>query len=113
MPGAQTAGAPGNVVPVSSNSNTSRGGATAADVHDHDKLPIRMLHDRVLVRTDSPEGERRSSGGILIPATAAVGRRLAWAGGGAGGENVGAGGGGGRGGVGPEDRGEGEVRRGG
>jgi chaperonin GroES len=38
-----------------------------------------MLHDRVLVRSDSPEGERRSGGGILIPATAAVGRRLAWA----------------------------------
>lgn len=38
-----------------------------------DKLPIRMLHDRVLVRSDSPEGERRSGGGILIPATAAVG----------------------------------------
>jgi chaperonin GroES len=44
-----------------------------------DKLPIRMLHDRVLVRSDSPEGERRSGGGILIPATAAVGKRLAWA----------------------------------
>ncbi|MFD0383826.1 GroES family chaperonin [Streptomyces stramineus] len=37
-----------------------------------------MLHDRVLVRTDIPEGERRSTGGIVIPATAAVGR-LAWA----------------------------------
>lgn len=48
------------------------------DVND-DKLPIRMLHDRVLVRSDSPEGERRSGGGILIPATAAVGKRLAWA----------------------------------
>jgi chaperonin GroES len=45
----------------------------------HDKLPIRMLHDRVLVRQDASEGERRSGGGILIPATAAVGRRLAWA----------------------------------
>jgi chaperonin GroES len=45
----------------------------------HDKLPIRMLHDRVLVRQDTAEGERRSGGGILIPATAAVGRRLAWA----------------------------------
>jgi chaperonin GroES len=45
----------------------------------HDKLPIRMLHDRVLVRQDAGEGERRSGGGILIPATAAVGRRLAWA----------------------------------
>ncbi|MCT2549031.1 co-chaperone GroES [Streptomyces atratus] len=44
-----------------------------------DKLPVRMLHDRVLVRSDTPEGERRSGGGILIPATAAVGRRLAWA----------------------------------
>ncbi len=45
----------------------------------HDKLPIRMLHDRVLVKSDLPEGERRSGGGILIPATAAVGKRLAWA----------------------------------
>ncbi len=44
-----------------------------------DKLPIRMLHDRVLVRSDRGEGERRSSGGIVIPATAAVGRRLEWA----------------------------------
>ncbi|MEU6314615.1 co-chaperone GroES [Streptomyces sp. NPDC047014] len=45
----------------------------------HDKLPIRMLNDRVLVKSDLPEGERRSGGGILIPATAAVGKRLAWA----------------------------------
>ncbi len=45
----------------------------------HDKLPIRMMHDRVLVRTDTGQGERRSSGGIVIPATAAVGRRLEWA----------------------------------
>jgi chaperonin GroES len=42
-------------------------------------LPIRMLNDRILVRIESPEGERRSSGGILIPATAQVGKRLAWA----------------------------------
>ncbi|EWT06452.1 chaperonin [Intrasporangium chromatireducens Q5-1] len=41
-------------------------------------LPIRMLHDRVLVSLES-EGERRSGGGILIPATATVGKRLAWA----------------------------------
>lgn len=38
-----------------------------------------MLHDRVLVSTDSENGERRSGGGIVIPATAAVGKRLAWA----------------------------------
>jgi chaperonin GroES len=44
-----------------------------------DKLPIRMLHDRVLVLMDSEAGERRSSAGIVIPATAAMGRRLAWA----------------------------------
>jgi chaperonin GroES len=36
-----------------------------------------MLHDRVLVSVES-EGERRSGGGIVIPATANVGRRLAW-----------------------------------
>ena len=43
------------------------------------RLPIRMLHDRVLVSTDGESGERRSGGGIVIPATAAVGKRLAWA----------------------------------
>jgi chaperonin GroES len=42
-------------------------------------LPIRMLHDRVLVRQDGGEGERRSSAGIVIPATATMGRRLSWA----------------------------------
>jgi chaperonin GroES len=42
-------------------------------------LPIRMLHDRVLVRLDGGEGERRSSAGIVIPATASMGRRLSWA----------------------------------
>lgn len=44
-----------------------------------EKTPIRMLHDRVLVALDREPGERTSSGGILIPATAAMGgRRLAW-----------------------------------
>lgn len=38
-----------------------------------------MLHDRVLVSLDAEAGERRSSAGIVIPATAAMGRRLAWA----------------------------------
>ncbi|MGK5743096.1 GroES family chaperonin [Micromonospora sp. URMC 103] len=42
-------------------------------------LPIRLLHDRVLVQLEGSEGERRSSAGIVIPATAAVGKRLAWA----------------------------------
>jgi chaperonin GroES len=44
-----------------------------------DKTPIKMLHDRILCDTDEEAGERRSSGGIVIPATAAMGaRRLAW-----------------------------------
>jgi chaperonin GroES len=43
-------------------------------------VPIKLLHDRVLVREGGMDGERRSSGGILIPATAAVGKRLMWAG---------------------------------
>lgn len=37
-----------------------------------------MLHDRILVEPDATEGERRSAAGIVIPATAAVGKRLAW-----------------------------------
>jgi chaperonin GroES len=44
-----------------------------------DGLPIRMLHDRILVSIDREAGDRRSSGGIVIPATATMGRRLAWA----------------------------------
>jgi chaperonin GroES len=44
-----------------------------------DRLPIKMLHDRVLVREPHDEGERRSTGGILIPATAQVTKRLIWA----------------------------------
>jgi chaperonin GroES len=42
-------------------------------------LPIRLLHDRVLVRLEPADAERRSAAGILIPATASVGRRLSWA----------------------------------
>jgi chaperonin GroES len=42
-----------------------------------DKLPVKMLSDRILVNLEA-DGERRSTGGILIPATAQLGRRLAW-----------------------------------
>ena len=41
-----------------------------------DKLPIKMLNDRVLVRISDKDGERRSSGGIVIPATAQVSKRV-------------------------------------
>jgi chaperonin GroES len=44
-----------------------------------EKLPIKMLNDRVLVRIPEKDGERRSSGGILIPATAQISKRLTWA----------------------------------
>ncbi|WP_182524236.1 GroES family chaperonin [Nocardioides dongkuii] len=44
-----------------------------------DKTPIKMLHDRILVEVDRDAGERKSTGGIVIPATAAMGaRRLSW-----------------------------------
>lgn len=42
-------------------------------------LPIRMLHDRVLLRREGDGGERHSGGGLLIPATASLGKRLSWA----------------------------------
>ena len=42
-------------------------------------LPIRMLHDRVLVSTEGEPGERKTGTGILIPATVQMGRRMAWA----------------------------------
>lgn len=57
---------------------TDQNGTENVSGLDEDALPIRMLHDRVLVTTDNEPGERRSSGGILIPATVAIGRRLAW-----------------------------------
>ena len=37
-----------------------------------------MLHDRVMVEPSQGVGERRSSGGIVIPATAAAAKRLVW-----------------------------------
>lgn len=46
---------------------------------DADKLPIKMLNDRLLVRMPEKDGERRSMGGILIPATAQLSKRLVWA----------------------------------
>ena len=37
-----------------------------------------MLHDRVMIRVSDGAGERRSSAGIVIPATAEVAKRLVW-----------------------------------
>lgn len=44
-----------------------------------EKLPIKMLNDRLLVHIPDREGERRSVGGIVIPATAQISKRLVWA----------------------------------
>ncbi len=53
---------------------TSRNGSPAGP-----QVPITVLADRVLVQVSQADGERRSKAGILIPATAQVSRRLAWA----------------------------------
>ncbi|MDA2966657.1 MAG: co-chaperone GroES [Actinomycetota bacterium] len=42
-------------------------------------MAIQMLNDRLLVKIPDKDGERRSMGGILIPATAQVSKRLVWA----------------------------------
>ncbi len=43
------------------------------------KLAVTLLADRVLVRIPSHDAERLSKGGLLIPATAQMAKRLAWA----------------------------------
>ena len=43
------------------------------------KLPIKMLNDRLLVKITQGESERRSTGGIVLPATAQISKRLTWA----------------------------------
>ena len=62
---------------------TTTDGSTSAASHRKlngaEGLPITMLSDRVLVKMEQAEGDRRSTGGILIPATAQMGKRLAWA----------------------------------
>ena len=60
------------------NAGTSATRKTAGESRAKDKLPIKMLNDRLLVRLDD-DGERKSSGGILIPATAEMAKRLVWA----------------------------------
>jgi chaperonin GroES len=43
------------------------------------KIPIKMLNDRLLVKLSKEDGDRTSTGGILIPATAQMAKRLVWA----------------------------------
>jgi chaperonin GroES len=58
---------------------TSEAATNSQNGDGHAKLAITVLADRVLVQVPQAEGERRSRAGILIPATAQVSRRLAWA----------------------------------
>lgn len=52
--------------------------APDASPHADGTVPIKLLHDRILIREDNDGRERKSLGGIVIPVTAQVGRRLAW-----------------------------------
>jgi len=54
--------------------------APSAHASDADtKQSIRMTADRLLVMPSDDAGDRKSRGGILIPATANRDRRLTWA----------------------------------
>ena len=54
--------------------------ASSVDTSDDDaKHSIRMTADRLLVLPTDEAGDRKSRGGILIPATANLNRRLTWA----------------------------------
>ncbi len=56
------------------------GDGTLTIVSDGDqKIPIKMLNDRLLVKLSKEDGERKTGGGILIPATAQMAKRLVWA----------------------------------
>ncbi|MDF2805813.1 MAG: chaperonin [Cellulosimicrobium sp.] len=59
--------------PPTSSSRPSSARSAARD------LPIRMLHDRLLVDPEVDASERQSSAGLVIPATAVGPKRLAWA----------------------------------
>ncbi|MFF5212579.1 GroES family chaperonin [Streptosporangium sp. NPDC000396] len=42
------------------------------------KFEIQMLHDRVMVKVEQESEERRSTAGIVIPATVKMANRLVW-----------------------------------
>jgi chaperonin GroES len=61
---------------VSKTTSTSSRPASSGGGAD---LPVRMLHDRLLVEAEVDASERQSSAGLVIPATAVGPKRLAWA----------------------------------
>ncbi|MFC4051829.1 GroES family chaperonin [Actinomadura syzygii] len=42
------------------------------------KFEVQMLTDRVMIKVEKDSGERRSTGGIVIPATVEQANRLVW-----------------------------------
>lgn len=64
---------------MSENSPTESRAPRARAAEGAVKQPITVLADRVMVQIPTAEGERRTRGGILIPATATVSKRLTWA----------------------------------
>lgn len=67
---------------VSAKAKPAKGAETLATpngIGPEEGIPIKMMNDRILVGIGHEDGERLSGGGILIPATAQVGKRLAWA----------------------------------
>lgn len=68
----------GSVVAVSKTTSAPSTTARPARTTARD-LPIRMLHDRLLVEPEVDASERQSSAGLVIPATAVGPKRLAWA----------------------------------
>src|SRR6185312_1558124 len=80
--GSTVAGFVGSGSCVRDSSTTSSAVGPSARPHYARRMPespkaIQMLHDRIMVKPGSA-GERTSRGGILIPATAEVARRLGW-----------------------------------
>jgi chaperonin GroES len=43
------------------------------------RVPVRMLHDRLLVLPEVDSAERHTTAGLVIPATASGPKKLAWA----------------------------------
>jgi chaperonin GroES len=77
-PAAKAKAGPGAKAKAGPGAKAKAGGASEDWVGAVESLPVKLLADRLLVLLDPESAERRSSGGILIPATAVVGRRLAW-----------------------------------
>jgi len=75
-------------VPATASRKKSSATRATPSGSEPERLPLRMLHDRLLVLPEVDSSERQSSAGLVIPATAVGPKRLAWAQVVATGENV-------------------------